>query len=283
MKHITLWSRENGVEPRAQLNAAQKARAISPVDDALGLIANWPGTGADLAEATAETVGYEIAHTFINVRDGECVPRRFSCDNGLGGGVPCAPTSQLAPIDDADSDGLIDLAEVACHLPIDQPSASFDRDFDGVYDHAACLEQGSTRPMLSLRIDASDPYTVELWLDQPIDALAPVLLELFIDFDEDVLTYTESTSGDAALIVNANLFIALVEPEQDMLRLTIVGPSNDQLHNGRLGTITFVPDTLSTPISSVIFKTDQYQVAPLYIMDHLTFGEGHPSAPLSLP
>jgi hypothetical protein len=109
------------------------------------------------------------------------------------------------------------------------------------------------------------------------------LVELFIDFDETILAYVQESTGPAATASQSSILAALVEPEQDRLRVTILGTSNRPLYNGHLGTVFFAPIANTSTSSEVLFDLSQYQVTPPYILEHVTFGVGHPQSPLFIP
>ena len=83
--------------------------------------------------------------------------------------------------------------------------------------------------------------------------------------------------------MGANVFAALTEPDRDQLRVTVIGASGQPFFNGPLGTLVFTPYSSGDISSFVSFDLDQYQVAPTYITNYLTFGLGHPSEPAPLP
>jgi hypothetical protein len=137
--------------------------------------------------------------------------------------------------------------------------------------------------MLSLYPSSEDPYTIEIWLDEPLEALSPVLLELYLDFDQQLFTLGESSTGPAGLFAGSNLFASLTEPLRDQVRVTFTGGTIARLASGHIGSVQFTPLTTSGASMQVSFDLDQYQVAPVYILDYVSFGQGHPSTPLSIP
>ena len=137
--------------------------------------------------------------------------------------------------------------------------------------------------MFTLRKSPNDDYAVEIWLNQVVEALSPSLVELYIDFDESKLGYVSESTGPAASATQSSVLAALTEPDRDRLRVTILGLTGQRLISGHLGTIYFAPLTAELESSSLYFDLSQYQVAPAYIYNYVTFGIGHPEAMLSLP
>ena len=283
MKHISLWTRESGVTPRSGLNADERARALSPEAGSFGLIANWKGEGNTLDEAIIEVGGRSMAISEISIEDQGCLPRRFECDNSLIDQSICAQTSQNVPHHDDDEDGLINIAETTCGLNVSLDDSVSDLNNNGTLDHDACLSLQPILPMFTMRVSPDQPYAVELWLNQPIERLSPTLIELFIDFDEAELGFVQESTGPAAIASQSSLLVALTEPNRDLLRVTVLGISGRSLLSGHLGTVYFSPLSSGEVNTEITFDLDQYQVAPAYIFDYVTFGAGGPTQPLHLP
>jgi hypothetical protein len=190
--------------------------------------------------------------------------------------TPCEEPTQLTGAIDEDNDGLDDRAELMCGLEDKLDPLTSDLNADGVSDADACLSLTPVQPMLTLRPHEGALLGVELWLSEPVEELRPQLLELYFDYSADVLRLTGHETGEAASSAGLNAFAAELG---DQVRLTLTGFNVARAAEGHLATLFFE----RTGEGELSFDTEVWQVAPSHIGDHLTFGEGSPDAPLSLP
>ncbi len=167
---------------------------------------------------------------------------------------------------DSDEDGLVDQVEIDCGLDrFDPDDAVLDHDHDGVVNADECEAGTPVLPVVFLRqFDAGEGLVgIDVHL-QPLNP-APALLELRLVHDA---VFEGAARGD----VPKEVFVGAAGATG--LRITMTGLDLNPAGAGILTRLTFRTDAKVT----VQFDLGQGQVAPEAAV--LTYGAGHPDAPL---
>ena len=116
-----------------------------------------------------------------------------------------------------------DRAELACWLTEEAAPLTSYGDFDALTDAAECLALTSPHPMLSLRPHEGAFPGVELWLEEPVEALRPRFLDVRLNYTLFAMSLLGYETGPAADAAGLQAFAA--EYGATQVRFTLTGLS----------------------------------------------------------